>query len=105
MSNGSLESQLIPCHPLMSNLGLIQSEIEQLGREIFDLIDRDRRSPGLFGQKDFYVHLMEWARRDPVCKPQMFRFVDVLPTLTAPRDVLNHMAESLSKVKTPASGV
>jgi RHH-type transcriptional regulator, proline utilization regulon repressor / proline dehydrogenase / delta 1-pyrroline-5-carboxylate dehydrogenase len=89
----------------MSNLGPIQSEIEQLGREIFDLIDKDRRSPGLFGEKDFYGHLMEWAMRDPVFKTQMFRFVDVLPTLTAPGDVLKHMAEYLSKVKTPASGV
>ena len=84
---------------------MIQWEIEQLGREIFDLIDKDRRSPGLFGEKDFYGHLMEWAMRDPVFKTQMFRFVDVLPTLTAPGDVLKHMAEYLSKVKTPASGV
>src|ERR1700732_4685618 len=89
----------------MSNLGLIQSEIEQLGREIFDLIDKDRRSPGLFGEKDFYGHLMEWAMRDPVFKTQMFRFVDVLPTLTSSGDVVKHMAEYLSKVKTPASGV
>ncbi len=89
----------------MSNPGTIQLEIEQLGREIFDLIDRDRRAPRLFGKKDFYGRLMEWAMRDPVFKTQMFRFVDVLPTLTSSGDVLKHMAEYLSSVKTPASGV
>jgi len=39
---------------VMSNIATIQSEIEQLGREIFDLIDKDRRHPSLFGDKDFY---------------------------------------------------
>ncbi len=67
----------------MRNLGTIQLEIEQLGRQIFALIDNDRRTPRLFEDKDFYGHLMEWAMRDPVFKTQMFRFVDVLPTLTS----------------------
>jgi RHH-type proline utilization regulon transcriptional repressor/proline dehydrogenase/delta 1-pyrroline-5-carboxylate dehydrogenase len=89
----------------MSNIGTIQSEIEQLGREIFDLIDKDQGAPGLFGGKDFYGRLMDWAMRDPVFKTQMFRFVDVLPTLTSSGDVVKHMAEYLSSVKTPASGV
>ena len=37
----------------MSNIATIQLEIEQLGREIFDLIDKDRRHPSLFGDKRF----------------------------------------------------
>jgi RHH-type transcriptional regulator, proline utilization regulon repressor / proline dehydrogenase / delta 1-pyrroline-5-carboxylate dehydrogenase len=89
----------------MSAIGTIQPEIEELGRKIFDLVDANRRTPRLFGQKDFYGHLMEWAMRDPVFKTQMFRFVDVLPTLTSSGEVLKHMAEYLSSVKTPASGV
>jgi RHH-type proline utilization regulon transcriptional repressor/proline dehydrogenase/delta 1-pyrroline-5-carboxylate dehydrogenase len=86
----------------MSAIGTIQPEIEELGRKIFELVDADRRTPRLFGQKDFYGHLMEWAMRDPVFKTQMFRFVDVLPTLTSAGEVLRHMAEYLSSVKTPA---
>ena len=89
----------------MSNLGTIQLEIEELGREIFRLIDKDRRTATLFGGKDFYGRLMEWAMQDPVFKTQMFRFVDVLPALTSSGDVLKHMAEYLTSVKTPASGV
>jgi RHH-type transcriptional regulator, proline utilization regulon repressor / proline dehydrogenase / delta 1-pyrroline-5-carboxylate dehydrogenase len=89
----------------MSNIGTIQLEIEQLGREIFALIDKDQSATSLFGGKDFYGRLMEWAMRDPVFKTQMFRFVDVLPTLTSSGDVVGHMADYLSKVKTPASSI
>src|SRR5580700_10111087 len=89
----------------MSNIGTIQLEIEQLGREIFALIDKGKGTPNLFGGKDFYGRLMEWAMRDPVFKTQMFRFVDVLPALTSSGDVLKHLAEYLASVRTPASGV
>src|SRR3984957_7959205 len=87
----------------MSNLGTIQLEIEELGRKIFRLIDSDRRTVSLSGGKDFYGRLMEWAMQDPVFKTQMFRFVDVLPSLTSSDDVLKHMAEYLTSVRTPAS--
>jgi RHH-type transcriptional regulator, proline utilization regulon repressor / proline dehydrogenase / delta 1-pyrroline-5-carboxylate dehydrogenase len=89
----------------MSKVETIQLEIEQLGREIFALIDKDQGAPSLFGGNDFYGRLMEWAMRDPVFKTQMFRFVDVLPTLSSSGDVVGHMAEYLGKVKTPASSV
>jgi RHH-type proline utilization regulon transcriptional repressor/proline dehydrogenase/delta 1-pyrroline-5-carboxylate dehydrogenase len=89
----------------MSKIGTIQSEIEQLGLKIFALMDEDRRAPKLFGNKDFYGRLMEWAMRDPVFKTQMFRFVDVLPTLTTSGDVVKHLAEYLSSVKTPSSSL
>jgi RHH-type proline utilization regulon transcriptional repressor/proline dehydrogenase/delta 1-pyrroline-5-carboxylate dehydrogenase len=89
----------------MSNNATIQLEIEQLGRQIFDLIDRDNGAPSLFRDKDFYGRLMEWSMRDPMFKIQMFRFVDVLPTLSSPDDVVRHMAEYLNNVKTPASGI
>ena len=43
--------------------------------------------------------------RDPVFKTQMFRFVDVLPTLTSPDDVVKHMIEYLKDVKAPVSSL
>ena len=43
--------------------------------------------------------------RDPVFKTQMFRFVDVLPTLTSPDDVVKHMLEYLKDVKAPVSSL
>src|SRR6478609_3399376 len=89
----------------MSSIGTIQGEIEQLGGEIFKLIDQDRPTPGLFGGKDFHGRLMEWSMRDPVFKTQMFRFVDVLPTLTSPGDVVKHMIEYLKDVHAPVSSL
>src|SRR5271165_4376534 len=89
----------------MSNVATMQTEIEQLGREILDLIDKDRRSPSLFGDNDFHGRLMEWSMRDPVFKTQMFRFVDVLPTLTSPGDVVKHMIEYLKDVHAPVSSL
>ncbi|HEY1478271.1 MAG TPA: proline dehydrogenase family protein [Chthoniobacterales bacterium] len=89
----------------MSNVPTIQSEIEQLGREIFDLIDVDRRSPSLFRHNDFHGRLLDWSMRDPVFKTQMFRFVDVLPTLTSPDDVVRHMIEYLKDVRAPVSSL
>ena len=71
----------------MSNSGTIQSEIEQLGREIFDLIDTEGsgRLPASLEPRISYRRSTEWAMQDPVFKTQMFRFVDVLPTLTSSR--------------------
>jgi RHH-type transcriptional regulator, proline utilization regulon repressor / proline dehydrogenase / delta 1-pyrroline-5-carboxylate dehydrogenase len=89
--------------PIMSNVATTQSKIEQLGQEIFDLIDKEQGSPRLFGSNDFYRRLMEWSMQDPVFKTQMFRFVDVLPTLQSPDDVVKHMLEYLKDVKAPVS--
>ena len=81
----------------------IQPEIEKFGRQIFDLIKAyggEHRWPA---GNNFYARLMDWAMRDPVFKTQMFRFVDVLPTLTTSDDVVKHMVEYLSDVKSAAS--
>jgi len=87
----------------MSQLATIQPQIEKFGRQIFELIDKDRDAPRAFGGNDLYGRLMDWAMRDPVFKTQMFRFVDVLPTLTSSDDVVKHMVEYLGSVKSPAS--
>jgi RHH-type proline utilization regulon transcriptional repressor/proline dehydrogenase/delta 1-pyrroline-5-carboxylate dehydrogenase len=89
----------------MSQLTTIQSEIEIFGRQIFEMVEKDQDAPRTFGGNDLYGRLMEWAMRDPVFKTQMFRFVDVLPTLTSSDDVVKHMVEYLGSVKSPASAV
>jgi RHH-type proline utilization regulon transcriptional repressor/proline dehydrogenase/delta 1-pyrroline-5-carboxylate dehydrogenase len=80
----------------------IQPEIEKFGRRIFDLIERNGSDHRWRQRNNFYTRLMDWAMRDPVFKTQMFRFVDVLPTLTTPDDVVKHMVEYLHDVKSPA---
>ena len=87
----------------MGNVANIQVDIEQLGRQIFDLIEKDSGSRTLFGRKDFYGRLMEWSMRDPLFKTQMFRLVDVLPTLRSPDEVVEHLSEYLNDTRTPVS--
>jgi len=52
--------------------------------------------PSVFSKKGFYGTMMEWAMRDEHFKTQLFRFVDVLPTLTSSSDIARHLEEYLS---------
>ena len=89
----------------MNSIVPLQSEIEQRGREIFALIDKFQGNTAVFRRNDFYSRLMEWSMRDEAFKTQMFRFVDVLPTLTSSTDVVKHLAEYLKDAKTSVSGL
>ena len=89
----------------MSTVSSLQPEIERVGRQIFSFIDQEQNSPSLFKKSDFYGRLMDWAMRDESFKTQMFRFVDVLPTLTSAEDVVKHMSEYLKDAKAPVSGL
>ncbi len=51
--------------------------------------------PSFFSRKGFYASLMEWAMRDEHFKTQLFRFVDVLPTLESSAEVARHLKEYL----------
>jgi RHH-type proline utilization regulon transcriptional repressor/proline dehydrogenase/delta 1-pyrroline-5-carboxylate dehydrogenase len=69
----------------------LQEQIEQRGREIFHLVDRH---PGpLFSKAGFYQRLMAFSMRDEHFKAQMFRFVDVLPSLRRSGDIVQHLEE------------
>ena len=53
--------------------------------------------PSLFSKKGFYGSMMEWAMRDERFKTQLFRFVDVLPTLASSGEVARHLQEYLGE--------
>jgi RHH-type transcriptional regulator, proline utilization regulon repressor / proline dehydrogenase / delta 1-pyrroline-5-carboxylate dehydrogenase len=89
----------------VNSIAPLQSEIEQRGRQIFALIDKFQGNTAVFRRNDFYGQLMEWSMKDEAFKTQMFRFVDVLPTLTSSTDVVKHLAEYLKDSKTPVSGI
>src|SRR5882724_11269102 len=72
----------------------IEPKIRQYGEQLFGLIDA-AESPSLFSKKGFYGTLMDWAMRDEHFKTQLFRFVDVLPTLTSSSEVGRHLNEYL----------
>lgn len=64
------------------------------GERIFELMDQ-AEAPSLFSRKGFYGALMNWAMQDERFKTQLFRFVDVLPTLQTPAEITRHLREYL----------
>src|SRR5438477_12560923 len=69
----------------------LQSEVEQRGTRIFELIDQHPGS--LFSKAGFYQRMMALSMRDEQFKVQMFRSVDVLPSLHKSGDIVQHLEE------------
>src|SRR6266496_5351328 len=75
----------------------LQGEIEQRGTRIFELVDRHPDS--LFSKAGFYQRMMALSMRDEHFKVQMFRFVDVLPSLRRSSDILEHLEEYFAGIR------
>src|SRR5258705_4302934 len=72
----------------------IEPKVRRYGEQLFALMDA-AEPPSLFSKKGFYGALMEWAMRYEHFKTQLFRFVDVLPTLSSASEVARHLKEYL----------
>jgi RHH-type proline utilization regulon transcriptional repressor/proline dehydrogenase/delta 1-pyrroline-5-carboxylate dehydrogenase len=72
----------------------LEAAIRDYGEKIFALMDA-AEPPSLFSKKGFYGALMDWAMRDEHFKTQLFRFVDVLPTLSSSSEISRHLKEYL----------
>jgi RHH-type proline utilization regulon transcriptional repressor/proline dehydrogenase/delta 1-pyrroline-5-carboxylate dehydrogenase len=72
----------------------VESRVRFWGEKILDLMDK-AEAPALFSRKGLYGSLMEWSMRDENFKTQLFRFVDVLPTLSSSAEVARHLKEYL----------
>lgn len=75
--------------------GTLQASIEKRGLEIFDLMEGE--SPGVFSYRNLTGGLMDWSMKNEKLKVQMFRFVDVLPSLATPAEVVRHAEEYLGQ--------
>src|SRR5262245_10302012 len=73
----------------------LDSEIMRLGEELWSRIRSE--VPGVFDKGDWQGKILEWSMRDPSFKIDMFRFVDVLPTLVETDQVSRHVREYLLK--------
>ena len=68
-----------------------ETEIKQAGLAIFDGMKGIK--PSIF-QKDWWSgKMMDLSMKDEAFKVEMFRFVDVFPTLREPVDVATHLQE------------
>lgn len=72
----------------------LETEVREWGAKIFALVD-NAGTPALFTRKGLQGALMDWAMRDERFKTQLFRFVDVLPTLTSSSEISRHLKEYL----------
>src|SRR5258708_11171446 len=72
----------------------IESAVRAKGEQLFALMDK-QPPPALFSKKGAYARLMEWSMKDPVFKTQLFRFVDVLPSLHSSGEIVRHLQEYL----------
>src|SRR5262245_28741354 len=77
---------------IMSSL---QAEIESNGLEI--IAHLRAQTPSVFRRKNITGRLMGWSMRNEALKVQMFRFVDVLPTLHSSREIARHAYEYLGR--------
>jgi RHH-type transcriptional regulator, proline utilization regulon repressor / proline dehydrogenase / delta 1-pyrroline-5-carboxylate dehydrogenase len=73
----------------------LQSEVERRGRRIFELVDEN--PDRLLSKAGFYQRLMALSMRDEQLKLQLFRFVDVLPSLHTSREIIEHLQEYLAE--------
>jgi RHH-type proline utilization regulon transcriptional repressor/proline dehydrogenase/delta 1-pyrroline-5-carboxylate dehydrogenase len=83
--------------PAADLAGLRDGEIERQIQVIAaDLLDAARaHEQGFFSTRFYSDKLVNWAMKDPHFKTQLFRFVDVYPTLRTPQQVYDHVAEHL----------
>src|SRR6266436_2005425 len=72
----------------------VQNEIERRGSRIFELVDKHPEP--LFSKAGLYQRLMALSMRDERFKVQLFRFVDVLPSLRQSREIIGHLNEYFS---------
>jgi RHH-type proline utilization regulon transcriptional repressor/proline dehydrogenase/delta 1-pyrroline-5-carboxylate dehydrogenase len=75
----------------------IEGRAQQIGREIFRRLDQ--HLPRIYHSRWWDERLMGWAMRDSALKTQLFRFVDVLPTLHTSREVVGHLEEYLTEAQ------
>jgi RHH-type proline utilization regulon transcriptional repressor/proline dehydrogenase/delta 1-pyrroline-5-carboxylate dehydrogenase len=76
----------------------LELEVRRWGNRIFAVMDQVE-SRSIFSRQRFYRALMEWAMQDAEFKTQLFRFIDVLPSLRSASAVTRHLREYLSDTR------
>jgi RHH-type proline utilization regulon transcriptional repressor/proline dehydrogenase/delta 1-pyrroline-5-carboxylate dehydrogenase len=80
--------------PFLQPEPAIEAAVRSVGERLFRLMEA-HPTPGILSRKGAYARLMEWSMKDPAFKAQLFRFVDVLPSLQSSAEVVRHLREYL----------
>src|SRR5579863_6002331 len=89
-----METVNTPMTELSNASNDLEPKVQAWGEKIFSLIEA-AEPPSFFTKKGLTGALMDWAMRDEHFKTQLFRFVDVLPTLTSASEISRHLKEYL----------
>jgi RHH-type proline utilization regulon transcriptional repressor/proline dehydrogenase/delta 1-pyrroline-5-carboxylate dehydrogenase len=73
----------------------LDDAIQKAGTELHARMKGE--TPGVFNKAYWEGAILEWAMKDPSFKVDMFRFVDVFPTLQTKEQVKQHIQEYLLK--------
>jgi RHH-type proline utilization regulon transcriptional repressor/proline dehydrogenase/delta 1-pyrroline-5-carboxylate dehydrogenase len=69
----------------------LEADIQATARALFAAVDRAR--PALLSQARWQGEMMDWAMADERLKVELFRFVDVFPTLGSGAEIARHLRE------------
>jgi RHH-type proline utilization regulon transcriptional repressor/proline dehydrogenase/delta 1-pyrroline-5-carboxylate dehydrogenase len=69
----------------------LERDIQTTARRIFALIEPPKASP--FSSAHWQNEMMDWAMADERLKVELFRFVDVFPTLSSRAEMARHLRE------------
>ncbi len=72
----------------------LENRIHRTGMHLYDLMEGEARS--VFSQEYWTGKLFDWCMHNEPFKVQMFRFVDVFPSLKSPEAVMRHIQEYFS---------
>jgi len=73
---------------------VLERRIREIGDQLFAVMEANP-AHGIFSLKGAYARVMDWAMKDPAFKAQLFRFVDVLPSLQSSAEIVRHLQEYL----------
>jgi RHH-type transcriptional regulator, proline utilization regulon repressor / proline dehydrogenase / delta 1-pyrroline-5-carboxylate dehydrogenase len=79
------------------DLASIERATQEIGRYLFTHMDTSR--PKVWDRRWWDDRIMAWAMNDEAVKVQLFRFIDVLPMLTTPERIAQHLEEYLDDVR------
>src|SRR5271156_3187435 len=85
---------MTPEAPFLTPEPAIEAAVRATGEALLRLMDA-HPAPGIFSKKGAYARVMEWSMKDPAFKTQLFRFVDVLPSLDSSAEIVRHLQEYL----------
>jgi RHH-type proline utilization regulon transcriptional repressor/proline dehydrogenase/delta 1-pyrroline-5-carboxylate dehydrogenase len=75
---------------------LVEHSTREIGRYLWNHLRRT--SPSIFDRRWWDDRILAWAMADESVKVQMFRFIDVLPTLRSRESITRHLQEYFEEV-------